>query len=131
MGNAIHGRPSEGYCKLPQAAAAVEASATDVRSNRRRQPLATNRQAGVPPFPKLLRVGILGSVHASIAIWLSVQSAEAATSARLVVWLSAVRERQYREGSTLPKPLVKASIEIFDQFVDGVEPASSVNLCRG
>jgi hypothetical protein len=44
------------------------------------------------------------------------------------VWLAAVREGQYREGSPLSKPLVKASIETFDQFVDDLEPSPSLNL---
>jgi hypothetical protein len=42
-----------------------------------------------------------------------------------------VREGQYRERSPLSKPLVKASVKTFDQFVDYLEPASSLNLCRG
>jgi hypothetical protein len=40
-----------------------------------------------------------------------------------------VRERQYRERSPLSKPLIKASIETFDQFVDDLEPASPPNAC--
>jgi len=42
-----------------------------------------------------------------------------------------VREGQYRERSPLSKPLVKASVKTFDQFVDYLEPASSLNLCGG
>jgi hypothetical protein len=40
-----------------------------------------------------------------------------------------IREGQYRERSSWSKPLVKASIEPFDQFVDDLEPASSLNVC--
>jgi hypothetical protein len=40
-----------------------------------------------------------------------------------------IREGQYRERSSWSKPLVKASIEPFDQFVDDLEPASPLNVC--
>jgi hypothetical protein len=77
-----------------------------------------------------LRARIFGSVQPNIAIIrLSVQSAQAATSARLLVWLAAVGERQYRGRSPLPKPLIQASVETFDQFVDDLEPASPPNAC--
>jgi hypothetical protein len=43
-------------------------------------------------------------------------------------WFALVRERQYREGSALSKPLVKATIETSDQFVNDLEPSPSLNL---
>jgi hypothetical protein len=50
------------------------------------------------------------------------------TSGRLLAWLAAVWEGQSLERSLLSKPLVKASIETFDQFVDDLEPASPLNV---
>jgi hypothetical protein len=44
-----------------------------------------------------------------------------------------VRKRQYRARSPFSKPLVMASIETFDQFVDDLEPLPSLNFdgaCR-
>jgi hypothetical protein len=39
-----------------------------------------------------------------------------------------VRKGQFRERSPLSKPLVKVSIEAFDQLVDDLEPASPLNV---